>query len=288
MRTRHGFSSKSSKTLYSQYRHFFLYGAIGTLLFFGFSFFNISFESRIGLHKFYYRTVCFASQLWHICTGQQAIVQENATLRRQCQYYAYRFREQHHENQMLERLTSLLSMKGDVHFQYLYARILQRNIQCWWNTIWIDKGSDDGITEGLGVICPHGAVGKVSRVLPQSALIELITSPGFRSVVHIEGDMRPILYEGQKLLPWSLDIPKGKLSQLPLDFRNTAMDNLKIVSSDLSGTFPDGINYGMTLSREAKTERNREIFVTPFSEIQSLKEVIVLIPRHTIEKDDEI
>jgi rod shape-determining protein MreC len=245
-------------------------------------------EESTCIHKFFHQTIYFLANIGLRLTGQQALLQENEKLRRQCQYYTYLLQEQSHEEQMLERLVPFLSMEQNRHFRYIYARVLRRDVRWWWNAIQIDKGSDDGIVEGLGVICPHGVVGKIHCVSRHSATVELITSPDFRSVVHVEGDMRPFLYEGQTLLPWSLKIPQGKISQLPLDIHDTITHNLKIVSSDLSGTFPDGVYYGTTSPFTVQTVQHLETFVQLFPEIQSLREVIVLIPDHEVEKNDEI
>jgi rod shape-determining protein MreC len=284
-RIRNGFSSKK---LFPRYRHFLLYGAVGTLIFL-FSFaLKLPLEESIRAHKFFHQTIHFLTDTWLRLTGRQALLQENEKLRRQCQYYAYLFQEQYLAEQTLERLALLLSIEKNPHFRYVYARVLRRDIRWWWNAIQIDKGSDDGIAEGLGVICPHGVVGKIHRVSRHSATVELITSPDFRSVVHAEGDMRPFLYEGQTLLPWSLKIPYGKISQLPLDFHDIMTHKLKIVSSDLSGTFPDGIYYGTTSSFTAKIGQHSETFLQLFPEIQFLKEVIVLMPGHETERDDAI
>ncbi|MDR2420182.1 MAG: rod shape-determining protein MreC [Puniceicoccales bacterium] len=284
-RIRDGFSSKN---FLSRYRHFLLYSAAGTLIFL-FSFvLKIPFEGSICVHKFFHQTIHFLANIWPRLTGQQILLQENEKLRRQCQYYAYLLQEQNYEEQMLERLGLFLSMEQNRHFRYVYARVLRRDVQWWWNAIQIDKGSDDGIAEGLGVICPHGVVGKIHHVSRHSATVELITSPDFRSVVHVEGDMRPFLYEGQTLVPWSLKVPQGKISQCPLDIHDIMTHKLKIVSSELSGTFPDGIYYGTTSSFTTNPQQYSETFVQLFPEIQSLKEVIVLIPDHETERDDAI
>ncbi|MDR0444958.1 MAG: rod shape-determining protein MreC [Puniceicoccales bacterium] len=232
------------------------------------------------MHKFF----CQAVHIWRLLIGKQALVQENEALKKQCHYYSYLLQEQRSDGEALKQLLPFFSLKEDTHFEYLYAHVLRREIQWWWNTYWIDKGSAEGVTKGLGVICPHGVVGKIHRVFRHSSIIELITSPHFRSVVHVGKDMRPILYEGQASLPWSLTLPQGKLSQVPIDFHEAAIDGVKVVSSDLSGVFPEGIVYGTALS--SRTGPKQKPSVILFPEIQSLKEVILLIPRHKVEKEE--
>jgi rod shape-determining protein MreC len=273
-----------SRILHFNHRHLFFYSAIGVLAFFSLPIANFSFEGNIYWHKFYHQAIHFSSRIWHLLTGHQALVQENEALKKRCHYYDYLLQERRGDREILKRLLPFLSLQEDAHFKYLYAHVLRREIQWWWNTCWIDKGSTEGVTQGLGVICPYGVVGKIHRVFRHSSIIELITSPHFRSVVHIENDMRPILYEGQASRPWSLASPQGKLSQIPTDIHEATVNGLKVISSDLSGVFPEGIVYGIASFLTARI--NQKIFVTPFPEILSLKEVIVLLPRHNLKEEE--
>lgn len=260
-------------------RPLLLSGALGVLVLGALLCPEIPFEGSLRLRQAYQQILHLSSRLWQALTGKTALVRENEALREQCQYYAHRLRERRGERQVLERLASLLPLEIDERFRYVYARILRRNVQWWWNTVWIDKGRDDGIAEGCGVLSAYGVVGKVLQVFRNTALVELITSPRFRSVVHVEGDLRPILYEGQASAPWSLTVPRGKLSQLPLDFHGDSLQQpLRIVSSDLSGTFPDGIHYGSSWLRADPRGREHGIPVDLFPEIQSLRELVVLLP----------
>ncbi|MDR2377219.1 MAG: rod shape-determining protein MreC [Puniceicoccales bacterium] len=268
-------------------RSLFLYGALGVLVLGVLLYPNTPFEGHLGLPQAYRNALHLSSRLWQALTGKTALAQENEALRERCQYYAHRLREQRGEKQVLERLASLLPLEIDERFHYVYAHIFRRNVQWWWNTVWIDKGRDDGIAEGCGVLSAYGVVGKVHRVFQNTALVELITSPRFRSVVHVEGDLRPILYEGQASAPWSLAVPQGKLSQLPLDFhRRSTQQPLRIVSSELSGTFPDGIRYGSSWLRADPRGPEYGIPVVLFPEIQSLRELIVLLPNCSSEEGD--
>ena len=45
------------------------------------------------------------------------------------------------------------------------------------NAIFIDKGSDSGLTADLAVITPEGVVGKILAIFPHSAQVLLITDP---------------------------------------------------------------------------------------------------------------
>ncbi len=56
------------------------------------------------------------------------------------------------------------------------ATILSRNKSYWYNTITIDKGKKDGITEDMAVITSKGLIGKISSVSHTSSEVKLIIS----------------------------------------------------------------------------------------------------------------
>ncbi|MDR3143639.1 MAG: rod shape-determining protein MreC [Puniceicoccales bacterium] len=274
--------------MHSTSRSLLLYSALGVLVLGLLLAPDTPFEGTLCLQQACQHAFHFSSRLWCALTGKTELVRENKALREQCQYYAYRLREQRGEKQVLKRLASLLPLEIDERFRHVYARVLRRNVQWWWNTIWIDKGRDDGIAENCGVLSAYGVVGKIHQVFRNTAIVELITSPRFRSVVHVEGDLRPILYEGQASAPWSLAVPRGRLSQLPQDFhRGYTQQPLRIVSSDLSGTFPDGISYGSSWLKDDPCDQEQRVPVALFPEIQSLRELIVLLPGCGSEESDE-
>jgi rod shape-determining protein MreC len=50
-----------------------------------------------------------------------------------------------------------------------------RDPSSWFKTILIDKGSDDGVSRGAGVITPEGMVGRMVEVAASTSKVLLIT-----------------------------------------------------------------------------------------------------------------
>ena len=56
------------------------------------------------------------------------------------------------------------------------AVMINRNLGYWYDTMTVDKGSDDGIEPGMPVVVKNGLIGKVITVSPESSVIRLLTS----------------------------------------------------------------------------------------------------------------
>lgn len=73
--------------------------------------------------------------------------------------------------QVLE-INNLLSEK-----KVMNAVVVNRNLDYWHDTITIDKGSHDGVEEGMPVVVNEGLVGKITSVSNFNSTVKLMTSP---------------------------------------------------------------------------------------------------------------
>jgi rod shape-determining protein MreC len=76
-----------------------------------------------------------------------------------------------------QRLRGLLDFKNQETFQTVAAEVIASSPGESSNAIFIDKGSDSGLTTDLPVITPEGVVGKILAIFPHSAQVLLITDP---------------------------------------------------------------------------------------------------------------
>jgi len=80
-----------------------------------------------------------------------------------------------------QRLRNLLDFKNQLAFQTVAAEVIASSLGNTSspgensNAIFIDKGSDSGLTADLAVITPEGVVGKILAIFPHSAQVLLIT-----------------------------------------------------------------------------------------------------------------
>ena len=76
-----------------------------------------------------------------------------------------------------QRLRSLLDFKNQLSYQTVAAEVIASSPGENSNAIYIDKGTDSGLTADLAVITPEGVVGKILAIFPHSAQVLLITDP---------------------------------------------------------------------------------------------------------------
>jgi rod shape-determining protein MreC len=147
------------------------------------------------------------------------------------------------------------------------AKVIRRDIAGWSSELLVDIGSDDGIFEGMGVICQNHAIGRIKAVSPKASTVELITSPQFRMIVHAEKDAEgnPIIFVGDEknMLGHSI----GSAANVPASIVEDDRE-IVLVTSELSGVFPRNILIGTVKPPE-------EIFGNSFSAAVVLNDTLL-------------
>jgi len=177
----------------------------------------------------------------------------------------------------IERLQTLLNLPSLTEYRYEVARVVSRDLNNWWHRIVVRKGRLHGIEPGMGVIYAGGVVGRVVEVQTFTCVIELLSNPSFRVAGHVDGDERPMQFQGG--LNPGLGAPLAMVSNVPADLRATPENPLRIVSSRLGGVFPDGLTLGYV----SRLEPGRDgLFQSGYARIDQrltgLREVAILVP----------
>jgi rod shape-determining protein MreC len=173
------------------------------------------------------------------------------------------------------RLRSLLNMKIPSKLTEIYADVISRDVSAWWHRLWINKGGDDGLKVGDGVGHIGGVVGKVSEVFRDRALVELITSPGFRMAVQLAGDPRPFVFCGMKYVGFR---QVGKLSGLPQDLFDR--EEMRVVSCEMSSKFPGNLAVGSITKKIRGNGIYFEAECELSTQLNDLREVMVFVEAH--------
>ncbi|MDR0340383.1 MAG: hypothetical protein LBH53_02365 [Puniceicoccales bacterium] len=128
-------------------------------------------------------------------------------------------------------------------FCLLYVRVLRRDSKAWWRELLLSAGTKDSVQEGSALVCGDHLAGKVLAVFPRHSVGLLVTDPRFRAIVHAFGDGRPLVYEG--VAQSGFGPPIGRVSCVPRELRTSPQKPLQIVTSSLSGSYPDGLAVGV-------------------------------------------
>jgi cell shape-determining protein MreC len=133
------------------------------------------------------------------------------------------------------------------------ARIIRRDIASWTNELIINAGTDHGIAEGIGVISQNYAVGGIKSVNTKICVVELISSPRFKMVVHMAGDIArsPIVFSGNGHKSFSQAV--GFATNVPIKVVSDS-ELVILVTSELSRAFPENIAMGIIKSQEELDE----------------------------------
>lgn len=175
------------------------------------------------------------------------------------------------------RLEQQLKMPPALGFETKNVRIINRDINSWWQQITVDAGRAQGVRSGMGVISREGVVGRVREVYDQASTVELITSPRFRMAVQLQGDERPFVYQGQGLrLGLS---PVGQVQALQPEMALNPNQSRTVVTTGLSGSFPEGLPVGELIDTKNIGEGGLlEGRIRLNKSLLNLKEVTLLIP----------
>lgn len=220
---------------------------------------------------------------WSLRThSKQALIESGRDLARLNAAYELSRQRESALRKEVEHLEKILDLPPLPDYKYIVARVTRRDINQWWQQLTIRKGSNDGITKGAAVVYAGGVVGRVQDVFSHSATVQLASSPSFRIASTIEGDRRPITYQGEATVPFGN--PHGRINNVPPDYRLENIESKRLITSHLGGVFPEGLTIGTIESLNPRADglfQEGTISLSP--DLMSLSEVAILIP---IEPED--
>lgn len=185
------------------------------------------------------------------------------------------------KNQLVEaalenkRLRDLLDFRGSLEGRAIPAEVVGEDPSSWFRTIIINKGSEDQIARGMGVVTKEGIVGQVSKVSAKLTQVLLIVDYSSNVDTLIRRTRAKGILEGKaegicqlKYLPRLEDVKVGD----------------EVVTSGIGGIFPKGLVVGVVKSVEKKSYGMfQKVLVTPKVDFGKLEEVLVLSQTGTID-----
>jgi rod shape-determining protein MreC len=134
-------------------------------------------------------TYQFLSRPFQSSISKQELLQDAET-----RELRYRLTELESQNQ---RMKELLQVKANHADAGVWAVVIGRGADSWWNQILVGKGSNDGVKTGSIVVGPGGLVGRVSYVSPNSSQILLVSDPNSQVGVVISRSRYTGMLKGQ-------------------------------------------------------------------------------------------
>lgn len=136
------------------------------------------------------------------------------------------------------RLKGLLDFRSGLGAEAIVARVIGVDATNWFQTITIDKGTEQGLREGMAVINQHGVVGRIVKCAARSARVLLLIDASSAVATLVERTR-------------TRSVCRGSGSSLVLDYVALPEDVQPgdvIVTSGLGGVFPKGLPVGTVKS----------------------------------------
>ncbi len=151
-----------------------------------------------------------------------------------------KYKEITKKEQELEKLLELNNNLAE--YSYLNATVINRNIGYWYNTITIDKGSHNGVEEGMAVITNDGLIGEVIKVSNFNCSVKLLTSSDANNKISVK-----IENDGNYIygLLTGYDSKTNSFSIEGISENTEIKTESKVTTTGLGNKFPSGIPIGI-------------------------------------------
>lgn len=211
----------------------------------------------------------FFSGIWQDYISLVGVHKENEQLRQlvnRLSSEVIKNREAIHSNR---RLQQLLNLRDTVQVPSIAASVIGEDVTPWFRTVIIDRGSVDGIREGMPVISASGVVGRIVRVAANSSRLLLMTDHASAIAATVQRSR-------------ARGVVRGKSGGIcSLDFSQRGEDvkvGDSIVTSGIGGVFPKGLPIGeVTMVRKGEYGIFQTVELRPYVSISRLEEVLVLV-----------
>ena len=196
----------------------------------------------VEVQKIFYKPINGFSNMIEEFTSLKEVKKENQILKSNVEKMEATEAENIELKQEIERLKGELNIEHVLtDYDYLNATVISRNSFYWYNMLTIDKGSHNGIKEGMVVINSTGLIGKITNVSTFSSDVKLITTNDTNNKISVtvtNGDTKLTgIINGY-------DYKKGLLTVEGISNTATVNNGDYVYTSGLGGVFPSGILIG--------------------------------------------
>ena len=202
--------------------------------------------------------------------GYDDLEQENQELRERVDELEGERSADTSERRSLREALAVLDVPwlGDV--PAIGARVVGAPVSNLEQTVELDKGSADGIAEGMPVVAADGLVGRVAEVSSRRSRVRLVTDPGSAVGVRLVGSGDPGSAEGEG--------PDRDLSVLFVEPGTEVEPGELVVTSGLEGAaFPADVPVGHVVEAAVRPgELSQDVTLRPAADLGKLELVRVL------------
>jgi rod shape-determining protein MreC len=171
------------------------------------------------------------------------------------------------------RLQALLNLKGTLDTPSVAVTVIGEDSSAWFKTLVVDRGSADGLSEGMPVVAAGGAVGRLVKVAPHSSRVLLLTDHASAIAALVQRSRARGVVRG---------MGGGRCSmEFTVKDEDVKVGD-SVICSGVGGVFPKGVVIGeVTMVKKGEYGVFQTIEVRPTVNIGRLEEMLVLVrPPH--------
>ncbi len=168
-----------------------------------------------------------------------------------------------------QRLEQLLDFKEHYVYKTVPAQVIGASGTDQSRTLYIDKGTKDGLAPDMPVVTADGIVGKLKDVFDHKSLVLLVSDPTSGVGVILETTRTRGILKG---------VPFGQLQVINVSPDGRIKAGERIVTSGGDQIFPRGMPVGTVEGVEPDPDRDPlvDVSVQPAANLSSLEEVLVI------------
>ena len=208
-----------------------------------------------------------SSGVWHNYFFLRGVRAENRQLKQQIEQMRLEQVRLTEDAEQAHRLQQLLAFKEQIIAKTVPAQVIGSSGSDLSRSIYIDKGSNEGIAADMAAITAGGIVGKVLRVYPSTSLVLMINDQTSGVGAMLEKSRLQGVLKGT---------PDGTvvLERVMSDEKVDPGD--KVLSSGGDQIFPKGLPVGTVMKVSPGREMFLKIEVKPSADLSRLEEVLVV------------
>ena len=164
------------------------------------------------------------------------------------------------------------------NFNYIAAKVIKNSVKKRNNFITLNKGSKNGIKQGMGVITNEGVIGIVHSVSENYTLVISLLHNKSATGIFLKKNMHT------GILTWKgFDYRTATISDLPIHIPLNIGDT--IITNSYSNIYPEGINIGIIADFNNNDDGFYTININLFEDFNNLRYVYVI---HSKESEEQL
>lgn len=228
------------------------------------------------------------SKLWgffNLQTQNDTLIQKNIALSKETQ--RLRLKIDRYEGMLARDSVSYFASDTvglNEAYQFFPARVIRNSTNLNYNYITLDKGSDDGVKEGMGVVSPQGIVGNVIKTRPRYSLVISALNVSAHFLVKVVRPNESASNGHVGIYEWEGGDPfEANLTYIPETVEIFEGD--WVLSSGYRSVFPAGYLVGKVVSIEKAKDGYHDAKIALATDFHALGNVYLVASQNKAELD---